>query len=179
MCKSGICYTKPAIFLKQNSLEPKLLQNVHKTPVWPIDWWQIWRPMINFGLLFRGVKFFHHGYLVHFLSERDEIWQRWGLANWNLFPEFRKLWSGGPVIPCSDMHNYFTGTLLKWFFDNFALFADSFSVLSIHCVARCLGASFLYKCPASRGGLVPCDSTALLLFLLHATRRIRPVKKWG
>jgi len=25
------------------------------------------------------------------------------------------------------------------------------SVVSIHCVARGLGASFLYKCPASRG----------------------------
>jgi len=32
------------------------------------------------------------------------------------------------------------------------MFADSFNVLSIHCVARGLGASFLYKCPASRGG---------------------------
>ena len=36
------------------------------------------------------------------------------------------------------------------FFDN--NFADSFSVLSIHCVAPELGASFLYKCPATRGG---------------------------
>ena len=38
------------------------------------------------------------------------------------------------------------------FFDNFPMFADSFSVLSIHCVARELDASFLYKCPASHGG---------------------------
>jgi len=32
------------------------------------------------------------------------------------------------------------------------MFADSFSVLSIHCVAHELGASFLYKFRASRGG---------------------------
>ena len=36
-----------------------------------------------------------------------------------------------------------------WFFDNFPMFADSFNVLSIHCVARGLGASFLYKSRAS------------------------------
>jgi len=32
------------------------------------------------------------------------------------------------------------------------MFADSFGVLFIHCVARELGSSFLYKCLASRGG---------------------------
>ena len=31
------------------------------------------------------------------------------------------------------------------------MFADSFRLVSIHCVARGLGASFLYKCPASHG----------------------------
>jgi len=36
-----------------------------------------------------------------------------GLANRNLFPEFRELWSGGPVIPCGGMHQFFTGTLVK------------------------------------------------------------------
>jgi len=48
----------------------------------------------------------YNGYLAHFLSEDDEIWQCWGLANQNLFPfpEFRELWSGGPIIPCGDMH---------------------------------------------------------------------------
>ena len=42
------------------------------------------------------------------------------------------------------------------------MFADSFSVLSIYCV-RGLGASSLYKFPASRD--VPCDSTAFLFAL--------------
>jgi len=32
------------------------------------------------------------------------------------------------------------------------MFADSFNVLSVHCVARRLAAIVLYKCPASRGG---------------------------
>jgi len=69
-------------------------------------------------------------------------------------------------VPCGDMHQSFTGTLVivKWFFDNFPMFADSFSGLSIHCVARKLGASFLYKCPVSRGG--SCDSTAFLFFFV-------------
>jgi len=58
------------------------------------------------------------------------------------------------VIPCGDMHQSFTGTLVKWFIDKFPMFADSVSVVSIHCVARGLGASFLYKCPALRGGSV-------------------------
>jgi len=62
-----------------------------------------------------------------------------GLANRNLFLEFREVLSCGPVIPCGDMHQSFTGTLVKWvFFDNFPMFADSFSVLSIHCVAWCI-----------------------------------------
>jgi len=70
-----------------------------------------------------------------------------------LFPDFRELfWSVGPVISCGDIHQSFSNTLVKWFFDNFPMFANSFSVLSIHRVARGLGASFLYKCPASRGG---------------------------
>jgi len=39
------------------------------------------------------------------------------------------------VIPCGDMHQSFTYALVKWLFDNFAMFADSLSVLSIHYVA--------------------------------------------
>ena len=51
-----------------------------------------------------------------------------GLANRNLFSEFRELWCVDPMTPCGDIHQSFTGTLLKWFFDNFPMFADSFSV---------------------------------------------------
>jgi len=56
------------------------------------------------------------------------------------------------MIPCGDMHQSFTDTVVKWFFDNFAMFADSFSILSIHCVARGLDTCFVYECPAWRGG---------------------------
>jgi len=34
----------------------------------------------------------------------------------NLLPEFREFWSRGPVIPCGDMHQSFTDTLVKCFF---------------------------------------------------------------
>ena len=48
-------------------------------------------------------------------------------------PNFRNF-GWGPVIPLSDMYQSFTDALVKWFFDNFPMFVDSFSVLSIHCV---------------------------------------------
>ena len=65
--------------------------------------------------------------------------------------EFCELQSMGPMIPCSTMHQSFTGTLVK-FFRNFPMSADSFSFLSSHCVAQVLGASFVYKCRASCSG---------------------------
>jgi len=81
----------------------------------------------------------------------------------NLFPEFRELWPGSPVMPYGDMHQSFTGTHVRWFVDNFPMFVPSFSILSVHCVARGLRASFLYKCPASRGGSL--QQYGLLVFL--------------
>jgi len=49
------------------------------------------------------------------------------------------------VIPCGDMHQSFTDAPVKWFLDNFPMFADSFCVFfAIHCVAGGLGASLLY-----------------------------------
>ena len=56
------------------------------------------------------------------------------------------------MIPCGDMRQSFTDTHVKWFFGNFPMFANSFSVVYIHCIARGLGASFRYKCLASCGG---------------------------
>jgi len=106
---------------------------------------------VNFGLLFQGADFFHKGYLTH------EIWPK-------LIPEFCELWSGVPVIPCGDMHQFFTRALVKWFFNNFPTFADSFRLVSIDCVARRLGASFLYKCLASHGSSL--RQHGLLVFTL-------------
>ena len=93
------------------------------------------------------------------------------LANRHLLPVFRELWSlRGPVIPCGDMacisHSQYTCKVV--FPHNFPMFADSFSVLSIYYVAQGLCASFLYKCPASRGGslqqhgLLGAQSVAIL-----------------
>jgi len=96
--------------------------------------------MVNFGLLFRGENFFHNGYLAHFLLMATEFGNDGALATRNLFPEFRELPSENPMIPLGDMHQSFTGVLVMWFFDNIAIFADSFSVLPIHCVARGLKA---------------------------------------
>jgi len=60
------------------------------------------------------------------------------------------------VISCGDMHQSFTDALVKWLIDNFPMFANSFSVLSIHYVfarglRRCniIAGSFLYKCRPS------------------------------
>jgi len=55
------------------------------------------------------------------------------LANQNVFPEFRELWSGGPAGSRGIMHQSFTDTLVKWFLP-MHFFADS--VVSIHCIAR-------------------------------------------
>jgi len=75
------------------------------------------------------------------------------------------------IPPCGDVHQSFTDTRKDvvmpylWFiflwihqyrdgvkvFRQLLMFANSFSVLSIHCVARGLGATFLYKCFTSRG----------------------------
>jgi len=86
---------------------------------------------VNFGLLFRGAKFVHNYFLHIFYHSTTKFGRVRGLANRNLFPEFRELWSEGPVIPCGDMHQSFTGALVKWFFDKFLIFADSVFFLFI------------------------------------------------
>ena len=47
------------------------------------------------------------------------------------------------------------------------MLAHSFSVLSVHCVARVLAARFLYKCPASRGGFTFLRQHRLLVLLTY------------
>ena len=99
--------------------------------------------------------FFHKGYIGQFLSERNDIWSRYWSGCGHAIKTYSRiswLWCGGPAIPCANMHQFFADALLKWFFDNVLVLADSFSVLSIHCVAWGLGASFLYKFPALCSG---------------------------
>ena len=76
-----------------------------------------------------------------------------GLANQNLFPEFRELWSGCPVIPCGDMHQFFTDTLYSGFSTTSPLCLPIFSGFFLFTALpeRGLCTSFHYKCPASRG----------------------------
>jgi len=45
------------------------------------------------------------------------------------------------MVPCSDMHQSFTDALVKWFFDNLPMFADSFSVVFVHFITRALASS--------------------------------------
>jgi len=51
---------------------------------------------VNFRHTFLGSNIFPQRiFRTVLLSERDEILQRWGLANRNVFPEFHERWSGG------------------------------------------------------------------------------------
>jgi len=58
-----------------------------------------------------GQKIFESGYLAHFFSEHDEIWQRYGPRHLTLISWFGEFWSRGPSIPCNDMHQSFTDAL--------------------------------------------------------------------
>jgi len=89
---------------------------------------------------FEGGKIFNIGYLECTLSVRVQrnLALLWFCGSGQLkhIPEFHELWSGVlQSIPCGNMHQSFTGTLVKCFFNNFPMFTDSFSILSIHCVA--------------------------------------------
>ena len=64
---------------------------------------------------FPGAKFFHNGYLAHFCRSTMKFGSVRGLSSRYLLPEFNELWSGGPMIPCGNMHPSFTDTLVKWF----------------------------------------------------------------
>jgi len=52
---------------------------------------------VNFGLLFREQNLSTTDISHTFCRSVTKIWQRWGLANRNSFPEFREFCSGSPV----------------------------------------------------------------------------------
>ena len=66
----GVCTEVAFAIQNQRCLWSKVVysQTYHRvsieTRVWPIDWWQIWWPMVNFDLLFQRAKFFHK-YISH------------------------------------------------------------------------------------------------------------------
>ena len=151
MCKSGICDTQPVICLKRSS--QSYYRVSIESRVQPIDWWQIWRARV-FGLLFSGSKFSHKGYLAHFLSERDEIWQCWGSGQSTRISRISWTFVRGSLETMRRHASVLHWYTLKWFLDNFPMFADNFSVLSINCVARglcqafCTGAAIARWFPA-------------------------------
>jgi len=140
MCESGICDTKLAISLKRSSLQPKYYNSCTA---------YLLVTNLNFCLLFQGEQTFLTADIWHTICQSAiKFGNVTGLANRALFSEVRDLWSGGPVTPCGDMHQSFTDALVKRCFDNFPMFADSFSV-------------FFYspRCPRIRCRLsvqVPC-----------------------
>ena len=85
----------------------------------------------------RGIATFFHNaynYRTFFVEARQNLAEIGGLPMET--QSFRALWSGGPVIPCGDMRQSFTDALIKWFLDNFPMFTDSFSVLSIYYIVQ-------------------------------------------
>ena len=137
------------ISLNRSSLQPKLLQCLEKL---------VYGLSIDDKSGDLGWTLAYFSGSTIFLQRISRIlflgaWENLGMlgsGNQNLFPKFRELWSRGPVILCGNMHQSLTDKLVKWFFDN--LFAESFSVLPVDCIAWRLAANFLYKCPTSRGG---------------------------
>jgi len=60
---------------------------------------------------FLGSKFFPQRYLALLCQSATKSGNVGSLTNLNLFLEFRERWFGGPVTPCGDMHQSFTGDL--------------------------------------------------------------------
>jgi len=115
-----------------------------------IDLWQIWWSVVKFF----GKQIFFTTDISHtFCRSTTKFVRVRGLAKRNLFSKFHELFSRDPVHDTMQRH----ASVLYWYtckvvFRQLPMFVDSFSVLSIHCVARGLGTSFLYKCLTSRGG---------------------------
>jgi len=162
MYKSGICGTKAAISLKC-SLEPKLLQCLYMNSCTAYIYISIGDKstmnfghsinnimfMLCFGLYFSESKIFPQRNCTLFVAARRNLAVFRGLPNRKLYSEFRELWSGGPLVPCSDMHQSFIDC--KADFRQLPHVCRQLSVLPIHCLASGLGANFLYKWPASPG----------------------------
>jgi len=113
MYKSGICDTKPSISVKRSSLEPKLLPSVYRNSCAA---YRLVTNLVTRGELwptFSGSRIFPQRISRTLFCRSAIIWQC--LANRNLFPEFRELWSVGPVIPCGDMHQPFSDAVVKCF----------------------------------------------------------------
>jgi len=169
--KSGVCDTKPAISLKRSSLEPKLLHSVYRnscTAYRLLTDLNLVIYGVNFYLLFLGAKFFHKRYLADFCPSATRFGRVTAFGAWPIKTYSLNFVNFDPVVPWYHAATCISPSIIKWFFDNFPMFADSFSVLSIHCVVRGLGASFLYKFSASRGGSLR-QHGLLVMFSIYVT----------
>jgi len=160
MYKSGICDTKPPISLKRSSLEPKLLQSVYRNSCTA---YRLVTNLVTQGELwptFPGSKIFPQRISRTFCRSVTKFGHVRGLANGNLFPEFRWILVRGPVIPCGDMHQSFTGALVKWLLTTsprLPIVLDLFLFTRLPEVQ-----AFCTSVPCRAA--FPCDSTAFLSF---------------
>jgi len=102
--------TKPAISLKRSGLEPKLLQSICRnscTAYRLVTNLVIW----TLAYFFRG-KIFDNGYLTHYLSERDKIWQRWGSGQSKVLPQIS--WTLVLGVPWYNAETCISATEVFW-----------------------------------------------------------------
>jgi len=149
MYKSGMCNTKPAISLKRCTLEPKLLQTAEYGLLIGDKSGDL---ESTFSIVFRATNFSTVDISHTFCQSAMKFVHIRGLANRNLFPDFHELSSDGPF---DTMWQH--ASILYWcickvvFLTTSPCLSIGFRLVSIYCVAQRLDASFLYKCPASRG----------------------------
>ena len=86
-----------------------------------IDWWQIWWPSVNFGLLFQEQHFPQRISRTFLVGARRNLATLgvWPIETYS--PNFMNFDPGITWydVATHDMHQSFTDTLVKWFFDNF------------------------------------------------------------
>jgi len=129
---SDISETKKPRAKLTECIETRVRLKIYRLP-----WLQIWWHSVNFGLLFREHNFLtvdisHSRILLVGAPQNLAALGDWPIETYS--PNFVNF--GSRVPWCGDMHQSFTDALVKWFFDNLPIFADSFSVVSIHCVTR-------------------------------------------
>jgi len=116
MYKSGICDTKQAISLTSETKRSraKLTREYLEKLVYDLSIGDKSGDSVNFTLTyFSGEQNVSTTDISHtFCRSVTKFGSVRGLANRNLFPEFR----GGLMISCGDMHQSFTDTHVKWLF---------------------------------------------------------------
>jgi len=79
---------------------------------------------VNFNL-FYGEQNFSTTDISHIFVGAQRNLPVLGVWRIGTYSPIRELLPGGPVMSCGDVHQSFTDTVVKWFFCNFPVFADS------------------------------------------------------